>query len=43
MAKKMVTAYIKTGIRKYKNKDGAIRTTTVKGHYNKINRKPRKK
>lgn len=41
MAKKV--SYTKTGVRKYKNKDGAIRTTVVKGHYNKINRKPPKK
>jgi hypothetical protein len=41
MAKK--ASYTKTSIRKYKNKDGAIRTTVVKGHNNKLNRKPRKK
>jgi hypothetical protein len=41
MAKKTLS-YTKTGYRKIKTKSGPTRTVVVKGHYNKLNRKPKK-
>ncbi len=42
MARKSLS-YTKTSIRKIKTKTGNIKTVLVKGHYNKLNRKPKTK